>query len=168
MKSHESLASHANPDVVSSKDQQSRLFLGKSGVYVAIFAGLLASFPNRSANIFGHLAYGRELFRADTTQLTASWLYDLTNYLAYQVFGDVAVVGLKVVVVMALGVVLFRTSHLSVGWIIPLTCTVLALLAASMRFLALPSTVSCLFLALLIRFAWQCPITTNRHVLYGG
>lgn len=163
MKSHDSLAPHNHPGLTHPKDHQSRLFLGTSSVYVAIFAGLLASFPNRSANILGHLAHGRDLFSGDTGHLTASWLYDLINYLAYQLFSEFAVVGLKVVVVMAMAVVLFRTSRLTVGWIIPLTCTVLTLLAASVRFLALPSTVSYLFLALLIRFAWQSPLNTNGN-----
>ncbi len=163
MKSHDSPASHNHPGLTHPKEHQSRLFLGTSSVYVAIFAGLLASFPNRSANILGHLAHGRDLFSGDTGYLTASWLYDLTNYVAYQVCGELAVVGLKVVVVMAMAVVLFRTSRLTVGWIIPLTCTVLTLLAASMRFLVLPSTVSYLFLALLIRFAWQSPLNTNSN-----
>ena len=171
MKSHDNTVSNStsnsDQNLITTDDQGIRLNIGTNDIYVAIFAALLASFPIRSMSIWGHLANGRDLWGGKLSKLTPTWMYDFANYLAYHAFGEVAIAGVKVLMVVAMAVILFHTSRLSNGSIgrrIALACTVLATLAASMRFLAQPATVSYLFLAIAISLVWRKAQGANREI----
>jgi hypothetical protein len=147
-----------------------------SGFYLAVFAALLASFPARNSDLWMHLAAGRDLARGQysfgpaasaESRADASWLYDLASYGLYSVLGGRGLVLCKVLVVVGLGLVLWRLSRAgSRGWV-PTACTALALLAMSTRLLLQPATVSYLFLALAL-FATQKASEGRRQRAEGG
>jgi hypothetical protein len=120
---------------------------------VAVFAFLLASFPARNSDLWLHLAAGRDvaqgqlsLHRSDGSGTT--WLYDLLSYGMYAVAGGAGLVVVKALLVVGVGLVLFRLCRTNRGWWLPAFCTVLALLAMGTRLPLQPVTVSYFFLAL--------------------
>jgi hypothetical protein len=122
----------------------------RAALFLALFAFLLASFPARNGDLWGHLAAGRAAFT--TFRLEPTWLYDLLGYGLYTALGGPALVVCKALLVVGLALVLLRLSRSGPGWWIAAACTALTLLAMSMRFLLQPVTVSYLFLALTLWF----------------
>ncbi len=125
--------------------------------FLAAFAGLLASFPIGNSDVLMHLAAGRDVVsgvwpaapaEAATPAPARTWLYDVLTYGAYSALGAGGLVLLKVLLVIALALVLFRLSRTGPGWVIAAACTALALLAIGVRLPVQPATVSYLFLAL--------------------
>lgn len=127
-----------------------------AGVFVFLFAFLLASFPARNADLWGHLAAGRDLAhgRAPATSLSlaadaradSTWVFDLACYATLSAAGPTGLVVVKAVLAGALAVVLLRLSRASSGWLIPAFCTGLAVLTLGSRLLLQPATASYLFL----------------------
>jgi tetratricopeptide (TPR) repeat protein len=125
---------------------------------LALLAFLLGSFVARNGDLWMHLARGRLLAHgqfsaADSLpaageRADASWLYDLACYGVYSLFGGPGLVVCKALVIVVLAVVLLRLSRTGPGVWVPAFCTILALLAMSLRLLLQPVTVSYLFLAL--------------------
>jgi hypothetical protein len=123
--------------------------------FVALFAGLLASFPARNGDLWLHLAAGRRLAQGGPSLAVVpgaaashTWLYDLLCYGLHSVLGDPGLVAAKAAGVVALALVLLRLSRAGRGWSVVAACTALALLAMSTRLLLQPATVSYLLLAL--------------------
>jgi tetratricopeptide (TPR) repeat protein len=123
-------------------------------LFVAAFALLLASFPARNSNLWGHLAVGRDLAqgRFPDPRVHPPWLYDLLSYGLYARLGGPGLGFLKSLLVVGLGLLLLRLSWTRSGWWLPAVCTALALLAMSTRLLLQPATVSYLLLALTLWF----------------
>lgn len=132
--------------------------MAAAGLFIFLFAFLLASFPARNSDLWGHLAAGRELVhgRAPDSALRRSvdgradptWLFDLACYAAVSAAGPGGLVAIKAVLVGALAVVLLRLSKSGPGWLIPAFCTGLAVLSVGSRVLLQPATASYLFLGL--------------------
>jgi hypothetical protein len=114
-------------------------------LFVAVFAFLLGSFRERNTDLWMHLAAGRAF-----TDLPAShtWLYDLVCYGLYSIVGGPGLVFLKALLVVGIGLLLWRLSRTGSDWWVPAVCTALALLAMSLRLLLQPATVSYFLLAL--------------------
>jgi hypothetical protein len=130
---------------------------GVAGLFVAVLAALLASFPARNAELWGHLAAGRALVRGGPGSVSPTWLYDLLSYGLFATLGGAGLVAAKAAVLACLAVVLFRLSRSGAGWPVAGACTALALLAVGGRALLEPATVSYLLLALAVRQAWRVP-----------
>jgi hypothetical protein len=113
-------------------------------LFVAVFAFLLGSFPARNTDLWMHLAAGR------SADLLAgrTWLYALVCYGLYSVAGGAGLVFLKALLVVGIGLLLWRLSRTGSDWWVPAVCTALALLAMSLRLLLQPATVSYFLLAL--------------------
>src|SRR5690349_17398372 len=95
--------------------------------FLAAFAGLLASFPIGNSDVLIHLAAGRDVVsgvwpaapaEAATPAPARTWLYDVLTYGAYSALGAGGLVLLKVLLVIALALVLFRLSRTGPGWVI--------------------------------------------------
>ncbi|MBX9623220.1 MAG: hypothetical protein K2X82_05345, partial [Gemmataceae bacterium] len=124
---------------------------GLAVVFVALFGALLASFPARNPDVWGHLAAGRDLAGGAVAAVTPNWLYDLTTYLVYRLGGGAALVGAKALAVAALGMVmLLAARRVGRGWALPVVCVGLAVLAAGTRLQLQPATASYLFLAVTV------------------
>src|SRR5262245_5771251 len=125
-------------------------------LFVSAFAFLLASFPARNADVWAHLAGGRELTQGRAPTYAAAtgerefqpWLYDLAVYAMYSVVGGTGLVIVKAMLVAGLAVVLLRVGRTGPGWLIPVVCTVLAILAISTRVPLRPVVASYFLLAL--------------------
>src|SRR5262249_5355558 len=76
------------------------------------------------------------------------WLYDLAVYAMYSVVGGTGLVIVKAMLVAGLAVVLLRVGRTGPGWLIPVVCTVLAILAISTRVPLRPVVASYFLLAL--------------------
>ncbi|MFO0850645.1 MAG: hypothetical protein U0871_19120 [Gemmataceae bacterium] len=121
--------------------------------YVAGFAFLLASFPARNADLWGRMAAGRGVAAAAVGSISPTWLFDLAVYALYSAAGGAGLVIAKAVGVAVTAVLLVRVSRTSGGWLLPVACTVLAILAGGTRMLVQPVTVSVLFLAITVWLA---------------
>src|SRR5262249_8109311 len=110
---------------------------------VAALAFLLGSFPARNSDVWMPLAGGRQLARGPEFFSSvphfaenpphATWLYDLTSYAIYSAVGGPGLVIVKALVVVGLALVLLRLSAAGASIWIASLCTVLALLAISLR-----------------------------------
>jgi tetratricopeptide (TPR) repeat protein len=150
------------PDAPESPPAAARPGGRTAALFVAAFAFLVASFPARNADVWGHLAAGRDLVGADAGTTWAAdpnagpgWLYNLGAYLVYSVAGGTGLVLVKAAMVAATAVVLLRLSRSGPGWVVPVFCTGLAVLAMGTRLLLQPATVSLLFLALTLWLLWR-------------
>lgn len=132
-----------------------------AGLFVFLFAFLLASVPARNPDVWAHLAAGRDLAHGklpgtpDTPiegRAASGWLFDLVSYAVHAVAGPTGLVVVKAVLVGVLAVVLLRLSRTGPGWLIPVFCTGLAVLAMATRVPLQPVTVSYLFLGLALWF----------------
>ena len=152
---------HPSPERTSRRDytdscqSSARLFEHSLVALVCLFAFLLASFPARNSDVWMHLAAGKRI--ADGALVFGvlgdqTWIYDLLNYSLYRIAGGGGIVFFKAILVVALSLVLFRSSKAGRGWNIPVFCTALAVLTMSMRLHLQPATVSCLMLALCFSF----------------
>lgn len=119
-----------------------------AALFVGLFGVLLASFPARNADLWKHLADGRDLLRG-LGDIGPTWLYDLASYALFSAGGGVALAGVKALLCGVVALLLLRISSTTVkGWRIPLAVTGLATLAMANRLLLQPATVSVLFLAI--------------------
>jgi hypothetical protein len=136
---------------------------------VAVFGLLLASFPARNPELLAHLAAGRALVRGALEGVSPTWLYDVVSYGLFQALGGAGLVAVKACLVAGLAFVLLRLSRtppgspLSLpegegGWLIPVACTMLAVLAVGSRALLAPATVSYLLLAVTATVAWRARV----------
>jgi tetratricopeptide (TPR) repeat protein len=140
-------------------------------LFTVAFAFLLASFPARNPDLWGHLAAGRDLahgrLAAANTYWTAEaktgsgWLYNLAAYALYSAVGGAGLVLVKAAVVVVTTLILLRLSRTRPGWLLPAFGTGLAVLALSPRALLQPVTVSYLLLALTLWLLWR-PRPTDR------
>jgi hypothetical protein len=126
-----------------------------SWLFVAVFGLLLASFPARYSELWAHLASGRALVHGALERVSPTWLYDVVVWGLLQTVGGVGLVAVKAGVVAGLAVVLLRLSRIEGGWLLPVACTVLAMLAVGSRAPLTPTTVSYLLLAVAARQAWR-------------
>jgi tetratricopeptide (TPR) repeat protein len=120
-------------------------------LFLALFAGLLASFPARNTDLWLHLAAGRELAGGQSPLAAADrahWLWGLAACGLYSAAGGVGLALAKVLLVVGLALALLRLARAGAGWRTAAACTALALLAAGARLLLQPATASYLFLAL--------------------
>jgi hypothetical protein len=124
-------------------------------LFVALFGLLLASFPARNTELWTHLTAGRTLVRGDIERVSPTWLYDVVSFALYQTVGGFGLVAVKAAVVGGLAVVLLRLSRTGRGWLIPVACTVLAVLSVANRALLAPPTVSYLLLAVAVGGTWR-------------
>ncbi|MBX9579179.1 MAG: hypothetical protein K2X87_02635, partial [Gemmataceae bacterium] len=118
--------------------------------FVAALGLFLASFPARNLDLWGHLAAGRELAAGAVGSVSQNGLYDLVGYAAYRLGGGAALVGLKALAVGAAAVVMLLAARTGRGWVLPVVCVTLAVLAMGTRLPLQPATLSCLFLALTV------------------
>jgi tetratricopeptide (TPR) repeat protein len=136
------------------------------GIFLALLAFLLGSFPARNSDLWLHLAAGKQLVSGESPfaplpglpaelQVNQTGLYNLLCYALYSALGGTALVVLKALLVAGLALVLLRLSRVEEGWGIAAACTALALLAMSIRLLLQPATVSCLLLALTLWCLWR-------------
>jgi hypothetical protein len=88
-------------------------------------------------------------------RVSPTWLYDVVCYGLFQTVGGPGLVAAKAALVASLAVLLVRVSRTTGGWLIPVACTGLALLAVGSRALLAPATVSYLLLAVAAREAWR-------------
>src|SRR5262245_29816374 len=89
------------------------------GLFLAVFAALLASFPARNPDLWMHLAAGRDLAWGSHLAATApppspdlqvnrTWLFDLLSYSVYGLLGGRGLLFAKVLLVVVLALLLFR------------------------------------------------------------
>jgi tetratricopeptide (TPR) repeat protein len=130
---------------------------------VSVLGFLLASFPARNSDLWGHLASGRQLAQdglsfgtasrlPEDLSVTPTWLSDLLGYGLYEVLGGPGLVFAKALLAAGLALLLLRVSWAGREWWVPAACTALALLAMSPQLLPQPATVSYLLLALTLWF----------------
>jgi tetratricopeptide (TPR) repeat protein len=124
-------------------------------LFVGLFALLLGSFPARNSDVWKHLAAGRELAHGAVAGLNPTWLYDLATFGIFQAVGGAGLVAAKSLAIAAMAVVMLRTSRAAGGWLLPVACTVLAVLAVGLRLPLQPVTVSYLLLALTLWQLWR-------------
>jgi hypothetical protein len=134
-------------------------------LWLTALAFLLASAAARNSDVWLHLATGRALAQghwqpwqlasdpfvhtAGAEPLVAhSWLYDLTTYGIFHLFGGTCLVILKALVFAALAIILYRVASASGGTVLPAACAGLAVLVASVRLPLQPVVLSYLFLGL--------------------
>jgi tetratricopeptide (TPR) repeat protein len=125
-------------------------------LWPALFAGLLgfllASSPARNSDVWLHLAAGRQLLAAGSTEALSgarpTWLYDLLTYGLYQAVGGAGLVLCKALLVAGLALLLLRLSQAGAAWGLAAACTALALLAMGTSLLVRPATVSYFLLVL--------------------
>ncbi len=126
-----------------------------AGLFVALLGLLLASFPARNPELWAHLAAGRTLAGGGVERVGPTWLYDAVSYGLFQTVGGAGLVAVKAGVVAWLAVVLVYLSRTAGGWLIPVACTGLAVLAVGSHAPLAPATVSYLLLAVAVREAWR-------------
>lgn len=153
MPAPDSPADSSAPDIAP---RARRLGPAAAGLFVFLFAFLLASFPARNPDLWGHLAAGRDLAhgRAPTTAVAhetadhadQTWAFDLACYAICSIGGPAGLVVVKAVLAGLLAVILLRLSATGSGWLIPAFCTGLAVLTLGSRLLLQPATASYLFL----------------------
>jgi hypothetical protein len=130
-----------------------RLGAATAGLFVVLFAFLLASFPSRNPDLWGHLAAGRDLAhgRIPTASTDGhadpTWDFDLACYAIYSAAGPGGLVFAKAVLAGVLALILLLLSRTGPGWLIPALCTGLAVLTLGSRMLLQPASASYLFLA---------------------
>ena len=133
---------------------------------LAALAFLLASFPARNSDLWGHLAAGRLLaqgefpLRGDVDVRSLfpgdqAYLFDLLTYGLYSVVGGDGLMVCKALVAAGLALVLLRLGSAGHGWWISGVCSALALVALGPNFLLKPTTISYLMLGLALWFAWS-------------
>ena len=126
---------------------------------LAALAFLLASFPARNSDLWGHLAAGRLLaqgefpLRGDVDVRSLfpgdqAYLFDLLTYGLYSVVGGDGLMVCKALVAAGLALVLLRLGSAGHGWWISGVCSALALVALGPNFLLKPTTISYLMLGL--------------------
>jgi len=130
-----------------------------TGLFVALFGLLLASFPARNPELWASLAGGRELLRGSFAHLSPTWLYEVVSYGLFQSVGGGGLVAVKAGLVALLAVVLMRVSRTSEGWFLAAAATVLAVLTVGNRALLAPATVSYFLLAVAVARAWRATAT---------
>lgn len=123
--------------------------------FVVAFGALLTSFPARNADLWKHLAGGRDVLRAGAAP-GPTWLYDAAAYVTFSVGGGGGLVAAKALLCAAVGALLLRLSAVR-GWYVPLAVTGLAVLAMSSRLLLQSATASVLFLALTMWLLFRGP-----------
>jgi tetratricopeptide (TPR) repeat protein len=147
------------PTLVSaSTPRGGRLRAAAAGLFIFLFAFLLASFPARNPDLWGHLASGRDLAHGRVPAISASraadgradstWVFDLACYAIFSAAGPIGLVVAKAALAGALAIVLLQLSRSGPGWLIPAFCTGLAVLTLGSRLLLQPATASYLFLGL--------------------
>jgi hypothetical protein len=136
-------------------------------VFVLLFAFLLASFPVRNHDIWGHLAAGRALVTGareaggsidllpSTGVSHESWLFDVTCYFIYYFAGPASLVVAKASAFAAIGYGVLRLSRLAADWWLALFCSGLAILAMATRLSLQPATIACGFLVLTLWFLFR-------------
>lgn len=124
-----------------------------AGALVAALALLLASFPARNLDVWGHLAGGRALLAGDLADVSRTWLYDVLAYRLYQLGGGALLAAAKALAVAATGLLVFAACRVRAGTALAAACAALAVLAAGVRVPLQPVTVSYLFFALALRLA---------------
>ena len=132
---------------------------------VALFGFLVASFPARNADLWKHLAAGRQLLsdfsfspaegQAESFPPHRGWLYDLLSYVIYSAAGGAGLVVAKALAVAGCALAIYQLSKGGVSCLAPAAFTFLALLTMSTRLLLQPSTISCLFFALTLWFVFK-------------
>ena len=132
---------------------------------VATFGFLVASFPARNADLWKHLAAGRELatdFSLPTVEGQEEsfphhrgWLYDLLTYLIYSAAGGAGMVLAKTLAIAGCALAMYRLSRTGAGSLTAAAFTFLALLTMSGRLLLQPATISCLFFVLALWFLFK-------------
>lgn len=141
-----------SPPTAGSASKPRQLGLAPT-LFVVAFAFLLASFPARNSEIWLHLATGRRIVETQSlgTPLSGqpeerstghSWLFDVAAYGLFSIGGGSALVLAKAALAAVLAALLLNLSHRNAGVWIPVVCTMLALLAISMRLLVYPATLS--------------------------
>ncbi len=112
-------------------------------LFVAVLGFLLAAFPARNADLWGHLASGRDLLAGVRPDgVSPTWLYDVVSYALFAGLGGAALVVAKALLVAGTAALLLRRCWARQGWGIPVFATVLALLAVSNRLALQPAVVS--------------------------
>ncbi len=99
--------------------------------FLFAFGVLLASYPARNPDIWGHLAAGREAWSALRLADTATPLFDLLAYAGDAVGGGVLLVSVKAAALGLLGVALFEATRGPSARLLPAAVVGLALLAVS-------------------------------------
>jgi len=130
-------------------------------VLPVVYAFLAGSFVARNSDLFLHLAVGRSIaqgdyrFGADPFSYTTSgvywvnhaWLFDLGLYLAWTGLGYPGLVALKALIVAAVAGVMLWTCRGAGPAGLATGCVLLAVFAASPRFLLQPTVASYLLVA---------------------
>ncbi len=133
-------------------------------VILLTLAFLLASFPARNSDLFLHLGAGKLLAQgkytfgtdpfASTTAgaywVNTSWGFDLLSYGIYSLFPENGLVALKALFVALTAGALVFAGRSGRGWLVPVACAGLAVLALAAYVPFSSVCVSYLFLALLL------------------
>jgi len=133
------------PPADSLLAQASRL--GWPGFLFA-FGLVLASYPARNPDLWGHLAAGREAWSSLRLAETVTPLFDLLMYSGDALGGGPLLVGVKAVLIGLLGVALFEAARGPTGRLVPATVVGLALLPVSLRANLQPQVATYLLLGL--------------------
>ncbi len=114
--------------------------------YLFALGLLLASYPARNPDIWGHLAAGRDAWSAHVLADTVTPLFDLLAYAGDAAGGGALLVFVKAAAVGLLGVGLFVAARGPSGRLLPAAVVGLALLAVSLRANLQPQTATYLLL----------------------
>ena len=143
------------------------------GLFVSMLAFFLASFPARNADVWGHLAVGRDLLAGKFPTESPAWatdlqpgsglLFDFVAYVTHAVSGGIGLTVFKSLLLAILAAILLALARGPRGWLLPVLGTGLAVLAMSQRLLLQPETVSYLFLGLACWALRSLPTTPQRH-----
>ena len=101
--------------------------------YLFVFGLLLASYPARNPDIWGHLAAGRDAWTTQRLADTVTPLFDVLAYAGDAVGGGALLVFVKAAGLGLLGVALFEAARGPSGRLLPAAVVGLALLAVSLR-----------------------------------
>ena len=132
-------------------------------IFLFVFGFLLASFPARNFDIWGHLATGRSWGTDLNGVPSFTSLFDIIVYVGYALGDGSLLVFLKALSMGLLGVVLYRTAKSSTTTpILPAVVVGLILMTISLRTNLQPQTATYLLLGLTVFWLSRNPLLPTR------
>ena len=149
-------------------------------VLILLLAFFLASTPNRTSDVWLHMATGRALIdgqyhfgsdpftvvEGESPWVNHTWLYDVVLYFLYSLIGGTGLMVLKAVLVMLLAVQLLRCSWCGKTLWISAAASALAVLALGPWLSLRPILLSLLFLVSTVRFLEKTDATQATLTQY--
>ena len=157
-------------DASTTAIPRSRWTISRWPLFLFGFGFLLASFPARNADTWGHLANGRQIWGHFDFSGTVSPLFNAIVYATHFLGGEFLAVFVKAIVVGLLGLILYRATRASVFGVLPVMVVGLILLAISLRVNLQPQVATYILLGstvLAFQSKGSIPTSGRGWILFG-